>query len=118
MRSSPAGGIETTAGSSGAAQAVITVRSASPTRHQPEAVCLDRLRRRNPRRAPPTVVSAPACLIALAYNDLDAPVLRLTNPRAGRYQQVGIAETLNVDRTLRHAVLGQFGGNSLRPADR
>jgi hypothetical protein len=96
----------------------LPVWSASPTRRQPEAVCLDRLSPASPRRAPPTVVSAPACLIALSYNDFDAPVLRLTNPRAGRYQQVGIAETLNVDRTLRHAVLGQFGSNRLRPTDR
>ena len=34
----------------------------------------------------PTVVSAPACLIALADYDLDTPVLRLTHPRTGRHQ--------------------------------
>ena len=50
---------------------------------------------------------------ALAYDDFDTSILRLTHARTSRHQQMCVAETLNVDRTLRHAILGEFRGNRL-----
>jgi hypothetical protein len=48
-------------------------------------------------------------------DDFDTPVLRLTHTRARGHQQIGIAETLDSDRTLRHAVLDKFAGDRPGP---
>src|SRR6185312_7776223 len=56
--------------------------------------------------------------LSSADDDLDAAVLWLANARAGRHQQIGIAEALDGDGVLRHAVADQFRLHGARSAQR
>ena len=51
-------------------------------------------------------------------DDLHPAVLRLTHARTGGHQQVSVAEALDGDRALRHAILDQFRLHCLGAADR
>jgi hypothetical protein len=55
--------------------------------------------------------------LSLAYDDLNTSILRLAHTRTSGYQQMGLPETLNVNRGFWYAVLGKFGGNRFGSAD-